>query len=536
VIDQFEEFVLTTKPEQQRAFTAFIAALRSGPAMQNLRLLLVLRSEYEALLEDVGLPLPRSDQNLFLLARFQISDAAEFMKNSPLKLPAASFDRLLNSMAEMDETPGLVRPITLNVIGFVLSGRTSAPSLDAGIIVRSYIEETVNQQGPRYFAPKLLEQMITEQGTKIPCSEQALVKKAKLRQGEVRAVLNSLNIAALARPIDAEGAVWELSHDFIARAVARFLGRMHVEAFEQAGVCAAPVLLAISLIGGLWMAQPYLLDRINWYLVARPYVESKVRPFVLSSERERTLAAGSIFRECEESCPEMVVLPAGPFLMGSRGNEEHHKKNEEPQHPVSISAPFAMSKFDVTFADWDACAAVGRCPKAIDSGFGRGTRPVINVTWDQAQQYVKWLSLATGRTYRLPTEAEWEYASRGGQQKAYPWGDHFVAGKANCHGCNSQWDDKSTSPAGSFVANAFGLFDMSGNVWQWTEDCYHETYLGAPSDGSAWTSTDCERRVNRGGGWHDGSTATLRSANRDFDTHDATSYDVGVRIVRALVR
>src|SRR6266852_113885 len=455
VVDQFEEFVITTKSEQQRAFAAFIADLRSGPPMQNLRLLLVLRSEYEAFLEDAGLPLPRNGEDLFVLARFQLSDAAEFMKKSPLSLHADSLERLLDSAAKMDETPGLVRPITLNVIGFVLSGRASAPSLDAGILVRRYIEQTVTQPAIRYFAPKILEQMITEQGTKMPCSELELVEKTKLRRGEVRAVLNSMSIAALARQLDVEGAVWELSHDFIARAVARFLGRLRFEAFEQVGVYAAPALLTISILGGLWLAQPYVLDRINWLFVMRPYVDSYVRPFVLNAERERALTAGASFRECKENCPEMVVLPLGRFLMGSAGSEEHRHKNEGPQHEVSIKEPFAISKFDVTFADWDACVSVGACPKVIDSGFGRGTRPVINVTWDEAQQYVKWLSLTTGRTYRLPTEAEWEYASRGGRQSAYPWGDHFKTGKANCHGCNSKWDDSETSPVGSFEPNVF---------------------------------------------------------------------------------
>jgi formylglycine-generating enzyme required for sulfatase activity len=189
----------------------------------------------------------------------------------------------------------------------------------------------------------------------------------------------------------------------------------------------------------------------------------------------------------------------------------------------------------VTFAEWDACVSVGECPKVIDSGFGRGAKPVINVTWDEAHQYLKWLSLITGRTYRLPTEAEWEYASRGGQRTAYPWGDHFKSGKANCHGCNSRWDDSETSPVGWFEPNAFGLYDMSGNVWQWVEDCYHDMYEEAPFDGSAWTTKDCEDRVNRGGGSRD-EPGSLRAARRDFDTHDAHSYDVGFRVVRVLSR
>ena len=137
----------------------------------------------------------------------------------------------------------------------------------------------------------------------------------------------------------------------------------------------------------------------------------------------------------------------------------------------------------------------------LDSGFGRGTKPVINVNWDDAQQYVAWFSKMTGQPYRLLTEAEWEYAARAGTTTAYSWGDEIGKGNANCNGCGSKWDNRETSPVGSFKPNAFGLYDMHGNVWQWVQDCYHDNYNGAPTDGSAWTSGDCSRRVLRGGAW-----------------------------------
>ena len=161
----------------------------------------------------------------------------------------------------------------------------------------------------------------------------------------------------------------------------------------------------------------------------------------------------------------MVVVPAGEFTMGSPATEKG-RWNEGPQHSVAIPRPFAASKFEVTFADWDACVGVGGCPhenRASDSGWGRGRQPVIGVSWDDAQAYVAWLSRMTGKTYRLLTETEWEYAARAGSQAAYSWGDEIGKGNANCNGCGSQWDNKRTAPVGSFAANAFGLHDIA---WQ----------------------------------------------------------------------
>jgi formylglycine-generating enzyme required for sulfatase activity len=169
----------------------------------------------------------------------------------------------------------------------------------------------------------------------------------------------------------------------------------------------------------------------------------------------------------------MVVAPAGKFMMGSP--EGQGTDVERPQHEVTF-ANFAVSTFEVTFDAWDACVAYGDCPPASDSGWGRGRRPVA------------WLSRMTGRTYRLLSEAEWEYAARAGTQTAYSWGDEIGEGNANCKGCGSQWDGQRTAPAGSFAANVFGLHDMHGNVWEWVEDCAHGNYSGAPEDGPAWTA------------------------------------------------
>ena len=145
-----------------------------------------------------------------------------------------------------------------------------------------------------------------------------------------------------------------------------------------------------------------------------------------------------------------------------------------------IDSPFAVSKLEVTADEWDACVVLGGCTwPAPETGFGRGTRPVMNVSWDDAQQYVAWLSTRTGKTYRLLSEAEWEYAARAGTSTAYFWGNEIGNGNANCNGCGSQWDHRRTAPVGSFAPNAFGLHDMHGNVWEWVQDCMHEDYNGA---------------------------------------------------------
>lgn len=300
----------------------------------------------------------------------------------------------------------------------------------------------------------------------------------------------------------------------------------------QAVVGALALGVVVTLVG--WLNESYLRERWNWYTVVRPYVITQVRPYVLTAERERALTPKDSFRECAKECPEMVVIPAGGFTMGSPATEKGRSDEEGPQHKVTITMPFAVSKFDVTFADWDACFAVGGCPQLDDRGKGRGTRPVIYVNWRQAQQYVAWFSQMTGKPYRLLTEAEWEYAARAGTMTPYYWGDEIGTGNANCNGCGSQWDGKEPAPVGSFPANAFGLYDMAGNVYQWVEDCDHDDYVGAPTDGSAWTSGDCSSRIVRGGSWFV-PPVDLRSASRPWDSPELGYDGLGFRIARTLL-
>ncbi len=233
--------------------------------------------------------------------------------------------------------------------------------------------------------------------------------------------------------------------------------------------------------------------------------------------------------------PEMVVIPAGTFRMGCLSDDDACYYDERPDHDVRISRAFALSKHEVTFAHWDACVSAGGCRgyRPGDYGWGRGSRPVVDVSWEDAKSYVSWLSGETGEVYRLPSESEWEYAARSGTVTKYSWGNEIGQNRANCDGCGSRWDDEQTAPVGSFGPNEFGLHDMHGNVWEWVEDCGNDSYDGAPSDGAAWASGDCAKRVLRGGSWS-GTPRLLRSAVRNRYTSSIRNYFIGFRVARTL--
>jgi formylglycine-generating enzyme required for sulfatase activity len=216
-------------------------------------------------------------------------------------------------------------------------------------------------------------------------------------------------------------------------------------------------------------------------------------------------------------------------------NEDRPESNEGVTHKGRFNQAFAVSKFEVTFEQWDACYELGGCPISPgDQDWGRGEQPVIIVSWDEAQSYVTWLSQMTGHTYRLLSEAEWEYAARSNRGGAYSWGDSLGQNNANCQSCGSRWDGKRTAPVGMFRQNAFGLCDMHGNVWEWVQDCWHPNYKGAPTDGSPWiTSGDCRRRMTRGGSWYSGAQG-LRSTNRNDLSAVYRVDGVGFRVARTL--
>ncbi len=289
----------------------------------------------------------------------------------------------------------------------------------------------------------------------------------------------------------------------------------------------------------------------------------------LSTEAERALAPKAIFKECD-TCPEMVVVPAGNFMMGSRASETGRSDNEGPQHPVKIANAFAVGKFHVTVDQFAAFVAEtgydaeGKCfvfeAGKMEEKQGRswrspgfaqtGAHPAVCLSWNDAKAYVAWLSRKTGKSYRLLTEAEWEYAARGGGTTRYFFGDDE---KALCRYANgADQTAKSTvpgaqswtivpcsdgypytAPVGSFLPNAFALHDMHGNAWQWVEDCWHDNYTGAPANGSARLSDACKVHVVRGGAWWAGPSG-LRSATRGHNPADNRHNYVGFRLGRTL--
>jgi len=256
----------------------------------------------------------------------------------------------------------------------------------------------------------------------------------------------------------------------------------------------------------------------------------------LTVAEECGLRSRDSFKECVV-CPEMVVVPAGSFTMGSPTSEPARDAGEGPQHEVTIARHFAVGRFAVTFDQWDACAADSGCNgyKPSDEGWGRGRLPVINVSWDDAKAYVAWLSRKTGKTYRLLSEAEREYVTRAGTTTPFWWGSSISVSQANYDGnyiygdgVKDIWRAR-TVPVDTFAPNPWGLYQVHGNVYDWTEDCWHD-YPGAPSDGSAWTSAGCSRHVIRGGSWFS-APDDLRAAFRNWE---AKRDKIGFRVARTL--
>jgi formylglycine-generating enzyme required for sulfatase activity len=236
---------------------------------------------------------------------------------------------------------------------------------------------------------------------------------------------------------------------------------------------------------------------------------------------------GELLRDCPD-CPELVVVPPGDFEMGSSDSPF-----EKPQHQVSIAKSFAIGRREISFREWDACVTAGSCKTADDDrGWGRGEQPVINVSWDDAMAFVTWLSQKTGRPYRLPSEAEWEYAARAGTKTKYWWGRDVGKGNANCDDCGATPVRKAL-PGGSYRPNGFGLYDTSGNMYEWVADCWNDDYNKAPKDGSPWNSGQCQQRVIRGGSFANKSNAATSSARFRYD-RDVRYYANGFRVVRDL--
>jgi formylglycine-generating enzyme required for sulfatase activity len=272
------------------------------------------------------------------------------------------------------------------------------------------------------------------------------------------------------------------------------------------------------------------------------------------------------FKECPD-CPEMVAIPAGAFAMGSPAREPGRFDAEGPQHRVTIKA-FALAKYEVTSAEFLAfLSATGYQPKPCNPIQSIGWRspgdgkayapsptsfepprwPAVCLDWHDAETYIAWLNKRAhderpalaghAGPYRLPSEAEWEYAARGGTTTARWWGDELGRGHANCNGCGSEWDYNTLADVDAFASNPFGLYGMLGNAWQWTQDCWHPSYVGAPADGRAWTSGACDKHVIRGGAWNN-LPVFVRSAARSGANPNGGEFDysslAGFRVARDL--
>jgi formylglycine-generating enzyme required for sulfatase activity len=232
-------------------------------------------------------------------------------------------------------------------------------------------------------------------------------------------------------------------------------------------------------------------------------------------------ANGAEVKDCP-ACPPLIALPAGAFTMGSNTSDP----SERPAHTVTLAAPFAIGKTEVTVEQWNACAACHRSTQGART-------PVRDVSWDDVQHYLKWLSSASGKAYRLPTEAEWEYAARGGTASAYWWGEKMAAGKANCKECGPPWQGDAPANVGSFAANPYGLYDMNGSVWEWVDDCWHTSFKQAPADGRAWDAPNCTVRVIRGGSWREGASYMVSSTRFKYDASVRNSQN-GFRVARSV--
>lgn len=289
--------------------------------------------------------------------------------------------------------------------------------------------------------------------------------------------------------------------------------------------------LVLALVAGLlaWWQGPWLKEEA--------YRLTKVH--ALASNVALALEKGKTFHDCSD-CPEMVVIPNGTFWMGSPDGQNQAKR-EQPQHQVTIADAFAVSIYEVTFAEWETCVRVGDCSPDINAGsWGRGKQPVINVTWNDADRYAKWLSRMTGQTYRLLTEAEWEYAARAArpQSAANEQTLYFFGNDDEAQLSKYAWyaDGNTDGPheVGQKKPNPFGLYDIYGNVWEWVEDCFKEGYAPTQTDGTAWKSEPCGKHVMRGGSFRFRANM-LRSASRGVDGADTRDDDRGFRVARQLV-
>lgn len=248
-----------------------------------------------------------------------------------------------------------------------------------------------------------------------------------------------------------------------------------------------------------------------------------------TAQAEEQARSGRVFQDCV-TCPKLVVLGPGSFVMGDNDGYKY----EVPAHEVTIDYVFALGQFEVTFEEWEACAAQLGCKASPDDhGWGKGRYPIINLTYQDIQDYLKWISKKTGEVYRLPSEAEWEFAARAGTTTAYWWGDGVGKNNANCRRCASKWSGHGSAPVGSFKPNPWGLYDMNGNAWEWVGDCWTAHHVATPVNGAARMDGNCKEPVIRGGSWYYFPKLS-RSAYRYKNGINVFSYNISFRVLREM--
>jgi formylglycine-generating enzyme required for sulfatase activity len=336
-------------------------------------------------------------------------------------------------------------------------------------------------------------------------------------------------------PLAADEIVWNAIKDLSSRAIFEEFLTKFPESQRKASAAARLKDLKKSQVASFAPSAASDPPQTN---IGAPKIDLSMR--AIPDDQEGSLKEGSSFRECDK-CPEMIVAPTGSFQMGSSEKSANHDAIEAPQHKVTFARPFSVGRYAVTFDEWDTCVADGGCNgyRPFDNGWGRGKRPVINISWMDAKNYVAWLSERTGKPYRLLSEAEREYVTRAGTSSAYSWGVTGSRRQANFDDKASQDRNakggagRRTMPVDSFQPNSWGLYQVHGNIWEWVEDCLNEHYDGAPTDGSAWSTGQCERRILRGGSWV--STAeSIRSASRYGIQAEGRASNVGFRVARNL--
>jgi len=225
----------------------------------------------------------------------------------------------------------------------------------------------------------------------------------------------------------------------------------------------------------------------------------------------------------------MVKLPAGSYLMGANSAD----KSEAPRHRANVGRPIAIGKYEVTVSEWNACVESGKCDYKPKKVAASPRAPMRNISWTDAQQYVRWLKEATGKSYRLPSEAEWEYAARGGTATEYWWGNGPGKGQANCKDCGGPWERKIPADVDAFPANPFGLYGTSGGVWEWNRDCWFSDHSGATSNARPREKQHCRTRVLRGGSWKNDASYARSASRLGYDT-DVRYFVNGLRVARDL--